>query len=209
MSEAEQSRAGAASALHGTARHGCTPGQLGRRLLQLSRQWRQTDPPFPCQLPTPAVVPRPPAPHPLSPAVYPVAAHWVWSPDGWLSPTRTDCATGLRALTFPRSVGLIDFSGSGALRCAVLGCAGLGRHVCIWLGWAELGWAGLGWVCSWLGAPAPLPPLQRNLKPASVCPPACLHLPVPACRPGPSAGRHGGTVRRMGCRPPPRALHRR
>ena len=44
-------------------------------------------------------------------------------------------------------------------------------------GWAGLSWAGLGWVCSWLGAPAPLPPLQRNLKPASVCPPACLHLP--------------------------------
>ncbi|EFN53204.1 hypothetical protein CHLNCDRAFT_58614 [Chlorella variabilis] len=47
--------------------------------------------------------------------VYPVAAHWVWSPVGWLSPTRVDCATGERVYTFSNAVGLIDFSGSGVV----------------------------------------------------------------------------------------------
>ena len=49
--------------------------------------------------------PRPPTPQPPTPQ--------VWSPTGWLSPTRTNCATDTRALTFAGTVGLIDFSGSG------------------------------------------------------------------------------------------------
>lgn len=59
------------------------------------------------------------APPPLTlVSVYPIAAHWVWSPDGWLSPSRRDCATGERDLTFANTVGLIDYSGSGESACS-------------------------------------------------------------------------------------------
>ena len=36
--------------------------------------------------------------------VYPVVAHWLWSPDGWLSAVNTHSILGS---------GAIDFSGSG------------------------------------------------------------------------------------------------
>ena len=98
-------------------------------------------PPPATPAPTPTHHPAPPPAHRplLPPAVYPVAAHWVWSPDGWLSPTRRDCATGQPLTTFPGSVGLIDFSGSGE---PLLSPAALPPVVAMLAIWQGMGRAG-------------------------------------------------------------------
>ncbi|KAG9453982.1 hypothetical protein H6P81_006886 [Aristolochia fimbriata] len=56
----------------------------------------------------------------LSGFVYPVAAHWVWSPAGWLSPNAPGGAT--TGLLF--GSGAVDFAGSGVVHL-VGGVAGL------------------------------------------------------------------------------------
>eukprot|EP01025_Chloroclados_australasicus_P045062 TRINITY_DN4914_c1_g1_i2.p1 TRINITY_DN4914_c1_g1~~TRINITY_DN4914_c1_g1_i2.p1 ORF type:complete len:540 (+),score=48.63 TRINITY_DN4914_c1_g1_i2:117-1736(+) len=45
----------------------------------------------------------------LSGVLYPVVAHWVWSPQGWLSPCRFE------GHAFGNSQGLMDFAGSGVV----------------------------------------------------------------------------------------------
>ncbi|GMH35890.1 hypothetical protein BSKO_03758 [Bryopsis sp. KO-2023] len=56
--------------------------------------------------------------------IYPVVVHWVWSGEGWLSPFRTEEGYGFfhdvpenleRMPSLKKSIGLIDFAGSGVV----------------------------------------------------------------------------------------------
>eukprot|EP00629_Pelagomonadales_sp_RCC1024_P000514 CAMPEP_0119261258 /NCGR_PEP_ID=MMETSP1329-20130426/1383_1 /TAXON_ID=114041 /ORGANISM="Genus nov. species nov., Strain RCC1024" /LENGTH=536 /DNA_ID=CAMNT_0007260793 /DNA_START=202 /DNA_END=1812 /DNA_ORIENTATION=- len=52
--------------------------------------------------------------------VYPVVVHWVWSDDGWLSPSRSNAIY---------NVGVIDFAGCGCVHMVGGAAAGIGAYV--------------------------------------------------------------------------------
>lgn len=45
--------------------------------------------------------------------VYPVVAHWVWSPYGWLSATRTALTAQKSSYLLFAGAGVYDFAGDG------------------------------------------------------------------------------------------------
>lgn len=54
--------------------------------------------------------------------VYPCVVHWMWSEEGWLSPSRTNGP-------LPGGMGAIDFAGSGVVHITGGGAALLGAYI--------------------------------------------------------------------------------
>ncbi|CAD7695065.1 unnamed protein product [Ostreobium quekettii] len=55
--------------------------------------------------------------------IYPVVVHWAWSSEGWLSAFRDVNHDGEHEIVFEKSVGLIDFAGSGVVHMTGGGAA--------------------------------------------------------------------------------------
>ncbi|KAK9810523.1 hypothetical protein WJX72_012129 [[Myrmecia] bisecta] len=65
---------------------------------------------------------------------YPAVASWVWGLQGWLSPFRINCATGLSDILLSKTAGLIDYAGSANVHmtgggAALVGCILLGPRI--------------------------------------------------------------------------------
>jgi len=55
--------------------------------------------------------------------IYPAVVHWVWSTEGWLSAFRDTDGDGALDILFSKTVGMVDFAGSGVVHMTGGGAA--------------------------------------------------------------------------------------